>query len=368
MNNRKKIVFLLAVAGWIVFSAGCAKNIVPSPTPSEINHFPGIYEDELLRNAEGINLFARYWAPDQNIRAIVLVLHGTSFHGGVYEEIGKYLAAHGYMVYAPDLRGWGQTAGKGARGYIDSYDEYVSDLALIMERLKKEYPQKNIYALGESLGATVAMYGYLKGDLPFDGMIFSGPGYKPNPKILGIRLPRMFFIPSQYMLQGWGEIFPHWPLGWIDFGIMMAVRNDEAQDRLLDDPFVAHNWLPASYATGLFKADRYNIKHIESLDIPLFISHGEDDMLVPVSSSKEIYKRVGTQDKTLHVYPDTPHATLIEATRYDVFRDILHWLNAHEQVAKKSCPEGKNTAKDNAEKKPDKTPVTVETKGTAEKE
>jgi pimeloyl-ACP methyl ester carboxylesterase len=43
------------------------------------------------------------WDPPAAIRGTLVVLHGRGEHGGVYERLGRRLAADGYAVAAPDL-------------------------------------------------------------------------------------------------------------------------------------------------------------------------------------------------------------------------------------------------------------------------
>ncbi|WP_211261506.1 alpha/beta fold hydrolase [Pseudonocardia acaciae] len=44
------------------------------------------------------------WTPDGSSRGTVVVVHGRGEHPGVYQRIGRRLAADGYTVVAPDLR------------------------------------------------------------------------------------------------------------------------------------------------------------------------------------------------------------------------------------------------------------------------
>lgn len=43
------------------------------------------------------------WDPAAAIRGTVVILHGRGEHGGLYERLGRRLAADGYAVAAPDL-------------------------------------------------------------------------------------------------------------------------------------------------------------------------------------------------------------------------------------------------------------------------
>ncbi|MBQ6639610.1 MAG: alpha/beta hydrolase, partial [Saccharopolyspora sp.] len=61
----------------------------------------------------------RTWAPENASRGHVVVLHGRGEHPGVYERLGRRLAADGYTVVAPDREAspesWVAGAGEAAR-------------------------------------------------------------------------------------------------------------------------------------------------------------------------------------------------------------------------------------------------------------
>jgi alpha-beta hydrolase superfamily lysophospholipase len=58
-------------------------------------------------------IFVRKWLPPCGIRpqATVQITHGIAEHSGRYDRFARFLAAEGYVVYALDLRGHGETAG-----------------------------------------------------------------------------------------------------------------------------------------------------------------------------------------------------------------------------------------------------------------
>jgi esterase/lipase len=107
-----------------------------------------------------------------------------------------------------------------------------------------------------------------------------------------------------------GGMLPGWPLVHADLGIWTVIENEQLQAKLLNDPLVAHDWLPVSYVSSIVAANEYIDTHLEQLDIPLLL-HGERDMLIPISSSQEILEGAITHNKSLKIY-DSPHTVLIE--------------------------------------------------------
>ncbi|MFB6346566.1 MAG: alpha/beta fold hydrolase [bacterium] len=322
----ERITLSAIVVLLVLFAGGCAEKSVAPPKPDSLSQFDGVTGRKTLNTFDGLELFAQYWIPSSEQKASVLLLHSTTMHSGAYSELARYLAANSYLVYGLDLRGWGRSEGHGSKGYVASHDRYVSDVKLAIEHLKEQSPEQDLYVIGESLGATVSMYGYLKHDLPFDGMIFSGPGYKPNVELLGLRGPQTMHSLSMGLGAELGEWVPGWPTLPSDIGLRMVIDDPKMQERLLNDPHVSHAWLPAAYLTALSEADAYNREHIQRLDRPLLVLHGKRDMLIPVSSSEEIIKRSSSKDATLKVY-DSNHATLLDTKRFKAYKDIVSWLD-----------------------------------------
>src|SRR3984893_16160239 len=58
-------------------------------------------------------IFVRKWLPPCGIRpqATEQITPGIAEHSGRYDRFARFLAAKGYVVYALDLRGHGETAG-----------------------------------------------------------------------------------------------------------------------------------------------------------------------------------------------------------------------------------------------------------------
>ncbi len=43
-------------------------------------------------------------------RAVAILIHGLTMHGGIYDKLARHLAEQGYKVIAPDLHGYGRWA------------------------------------------------------------------------------------------------------------------------------------------------------------------------------------------------------------------------------------------------------------------
>lgn len=65
----------------------------------------------VFTSRDGIEIQTYRWAPDGSRKAVVQVQHGLAEHTGRYRRFAEALTDAGYLVYAPDARGSGRTAG-----------------------------------------------------------------------------------------------------------------------------------------------------------------------------------------------------------------------------------------------------------------
>src|SRR5919201_2588640 len=107
-------------------------------------------EEGILEGVGGLQISWRAWLPEDEPRAVVLLSHGASEHGGRYAWVGERLADAGYALYAPDHRGHGRS--EGPRALVDRVDNAVADLHSAMELACASHPGAPAFLLGHSMG------------------------------------------------------------------------------------------------------------------------------------------------------------------------------------------------------------------------
>ncbi len=102
------------------------------------------------RELPGVTLHYATWGTPQADRAVVLV-HGQTANHREFVELGPALAAQGFYVVAPDLRGRGLSA-KPAHGYGIAF--HANDLLALCDALGLS----QVHVVGHSLGAAIGLY------------------------------------------------------------------------------------------------------------------------------------------------------------------------------------------------------------------
>lgn len=99
----------------------------------------------------GLSIHYATWGTMTAPGRTVMLIHGLTATHRSWAEVGPQLAARGWYVVAPDLRGRGLSS-KPARGY--NVGVHASDLLALCDRLGIE----KVTLIGHSLGAVIAMY------------------------------------------------------------------------------------------------------------------------------------------------------------------------------------------------------------------
>ena len=77
--------------------------------------------------------YRRYASRITRVRGSAVLIHGSSASGVSLHTLAKALAAVGYDVYVPDIRGHGESGKKGAIAYIGQLEDDLSDFLDVVQ-------------------------------------------------------------------------------------------------------------------------------------------------------------------------------------------------------------------------------------------
>jgi hypothetical protein len=149
---------LLTLTGLLVLNAvsGCSgifyfpqKTHVQTPERSGLD-----YEDVFLESADNVTIHGWWLKARAPVRGTVYFLHGNAENISTHFQNVAWLPEHGYQVFLIDYRGFGKSQGKarlpGALQDVGTGFQFVLD--------RNTEPGKPIYLLGQSVGASMAIY------------------------------------------------------------------------------------------------------------------------------------------------------------------------------------------------------------------
>jgi len=272
----------------------------------------GVREDN-IRGVTGLKLHMRTWPAQGGARAAIMIVPGFNSHSGYYEGVGSVLSGRGFDVFAIDLRGRGQSDGE--RFYVETFDDYVSDVGSMAAVVKSERPNLPVFLLGHSAGGVVACLYAIEHQSELAGLICES---------FAFRVPAPDFALAA--LKGLSHIAPHAHVLHLkneDFS-----RDPEVVARMNADPLLAHETQPTRTVAAMVRADERLGESFPRIRLPLLILHGTADRATRSQGSQQFHEHAGSSDKTLKLYEGAFHDPLNDIDRDVVLADILIWLEA----------------------------------------
>jgi alpha-beta hydrolase superfamily lysophospholipase len=269
--------------------------------------------EEAINAADGTALHAWRLAPAEP-RGGVLILHGYGDHSGRYTGLVEHLAGRGYACFLLDLRGHGRSGGR--RGAVMSWDEYLGDLELFIQRAEAWHGGPVRTLLGHSMGGLLAAsYVLRRGggfrDLvmlsPLLGLAVQAPPLKAAlGKLMSRILPRLS-LPTEIK----PEVLSHDP----------ATARDYARDPLV------HRVVNCRWYTEALAAMDYCLAHAGELPVErLLLMHGTGDQLASAQASREFFQKVRLADRTADFPEGMFHELLNEVGRQGFYSRIGDWI------------------------------------------
>jgi alpha-beta hydrolase superfamily lysophospholipase len=274
---------------------------------SERNEAEGSYT-----GAGGLRLFRRIRRPAGRARGVVISLHGLGDHSGLYPDLLGHLAAGGFLVHAPDLRGNGRSPGQ--RGYVGRWEEFREDLHALVALVRSEEPGLPLFLLGNSLGGLIVLDYALTYPDGLRGVIAAAPP-------LGrLSVPALLLALGRVMSRVW-------PRFSVRTGMDLSglARDPAVRETVLADPLF-HRRGTARLSTEVVATIARVQAEAPRFPVPVLILHGSADRMVTPEGSRGFIARVGLPDRELREYPDGYHALFADLDRARVLNDLERWI------------------------------------------
>ena len=321
---------------------------------------------EVVRNdsaqLEGLHNRRVYEWKDSEVKpkAVAIAVHGLVMHGAVYDKMARELVSQGFVVIAPDLRGYGrwcpahQARDKNGctvsldnatavpvEGLPDevraancsdcdtalvrsskvSYKHSYGDLKELTRAVKNHYPALPLYVIGESLGAGLALH--LGADLPgtIDGLVLSSPAIKRRhymePRMV-VDLTVMMFKPKKTI-----DLVPYIK--------RFASEDPSIIKTAIEDPLVRKK-LTVFDLLRTSQLIKSNIKHAERVSetMPVLVIQGDRDRMLNSNGVVVLLDHLKSRDQTVKWFPGKGHL-LLETPHIEpaTMETVSTWLADH---------------------------------------
>src|SRR5215213_679036 len=276
-------------------------------------------------SAGGLVVAAYRWQRANAPRAIVQITHGGGEHALRYAHLAGALTDEGYVVYAQDHRGHGNTAASEAElGLLggDGWAELVRDIDRLRLQARGEHPSIPLVLIGHSMGSHAVQQYLLDHSDDVTAVVLTATGaldllepYVDLDQPIDPAMINAAFAPARTDYD------------WIS-------RDEDQVDRYIVDPRCGFR-LDSAGNKAMFLAARQmadpdRLANIRK-NLPVYIAVGEEDpahgQLALVNALVARLQSAGLHDVTLKIYPGARHEVFNEINRDEVYADLMTWMN-----------------------------------------
>lgn len=299
-----------------------------------------------LERDDGTSLAVYSWsAPARPIKAAVQIVHGLAEHAARYDRLAQALTEAGYVVYASDHRGHGQTP-RAAIDYghfadRDGFDLVVEDVHAVNRYIAQQQPGVGIVMFAHSFGSFVAQrYLGLHGDTLL-GAVLSGTSSGAAALLrvaVGVaRIERLRVGPrnksavlQKLIFGGYNNAFKptRTDFDWLS-------RDVDEVDKYVDDPLCGFDMTTQAWydlLQGMLRNEDDALRAGIPKNLPIYIMSGSVDPTGRASQGPKAlvaaYQRAGLTRVTLRLYPGGRHEMVNEVNRDEVTADLIGWLDS----------------------------------------
>lgn len=247
-------------------------------------------------------------------RAALLLQHGFGEYAQRFVERYSRLIPHllsaGVSVYAFDMRGHGRSPGGRA---VTDLGRAVDD-HLVARRMLREHALP-VFVLGHSLGGLVTAASVARDQSGLSGVVLSSPFLSkevPTWKRLLVNVlaavgPTLLAPEAPAELSGLSRI-------------------TEELEFVKNDPLIYRGRAPMLLAATALKLLEANPSFYPEWRVPTLVLHGTADTYTDPEGSREFFKAIASEDKTLYIVEGGYHELLNDTGRDETLRVLLTWL------------------------------------------
>ncbi|ETR69458.1 MAG: lysophospholipase [Candidatus Magnetoglobus multicellularis str. Araruama] len=268
--------------------------------------------DDYFKGVHQTDVYYQYWLPEDDPKAVILLVHGLVEHSGRYMNMVNYFVPQSYAVYGFDHMGHGKSHGQ--RTYIDQFKDFTDNIKQYFDLIRQKHQDLPIILFGHSMGALISANYLLDYQSELAAAVLSGPPLTvPN-------------IVSRTM-GGLMAKFVPW-LGLIRINPDDISRDKAVVQAYIDDPLVFNGRISARLLSEIISGMQRVDSQASTINLPLCIVHGGNDKLADPKGSQLLYERVSSKQKFIKIYDGLYHEVLNEPEYQQVLTNIGEQLDA----------------------------------------
>jgi alpha-beta hydrolase superfamily lysophospholipase len=255
-------------------------------------------------------------SPGENIKAVIILLHGLGEHIQRYIYWAGLFNKEGIGFAGVDLPGHGRSEGR--RGNIKSFTLLGEVIDILISSCKQTFPGIPIFIYGHSLGGGIVLDYLLRRKPRIKGAIVTSPWLRLSFEPAKIKI--LMASVMKNLLPGLTQPTKL---------KVSHISHDEAiVENYKNDPLV-HGKISISLFYGVMTAAKNSLTNASELSAPTLMLHGSDDMITSPEGSREFAGKTGMAE--LKIWDGGYHELHNEPFKDEVFTYIMNWI--HKKLA-----------------------------------
>lgn len=268
----------------------------------------------------------------------IIIFHGVTEPIDRYEEFGKFLSANGYNVFVPEIRGHGELkisevcefGKKGIKAVFEDINLFFKN-----ELMPKGIKAENTTIFGHSMGSLIAMKWVIENNYKY--FILSGfPLQKKLSVFFGKMLTGMekllFFKKKSFMNKEFKKYNDYFKPNQTKFDWL--TRDENEVNKYVESEFCGYPISPGVFngILGMMGFINRKYKKIRK-DANMLVIYGTEDKAVNAEYVTKILEILKKKKRRINVLENKNgrHESLNEINKYEIYDEILKWLNEREK-------------------------------------
>ena len=267
-----------------------------------------------MRTNDKLKLAVQCWKPEENIRAVVCLVHGLGEHSGRYLHIADHLTNEGYSLVGFDMRGHGKS--QGVRVHSRYYSTLLEDISLILGTVKESFPGIPVFLYGHSFGGQLVLNYCLRRQPEIMGAIVTGPWLRLEKKIGTVKL-----LTTRIM----SRLLPSFTIHDVVETESLS-RDSDVVHAYENDPQV-FNRSSIRFFINAYEAGLDALERAGGFPSKLLLMHGSNDRITSFHASREFARSVGKKC-TFKEWKGYYHEIHNDTGKEKVLEFITRWLES----------------------------------------
>ncbi len=278
---------------------------------------------ETLVASDGVELVLYRWRPAVQAEGALIIVHGYAEHATRHLDLARSAQEVGYDVFAPDLRGHGESPG--VRGSVPGFGPTLADLHELFRLARATDPKLPVLLFGHSMGGALALRYALDHPEEVTALALSSPFLKDATT----RAPWLNKLAGVI-----ARLLPNLPVASLNAAFIS--RDPDQVERYRSDPLVYHGGVRANAGHAMIEQGAALRAHAAELGVPTLVIVGTADGIADPEGSRELAAASSKVrlEEIVGGYHELHHDDPATGVPQKFRRLLVEWLQANTRSTK----------------------------------